>query len=348
VRLEWSSHHGDPCLRITGSRRDLERLRIYPTDLVDAARTSALPPLAGEYFPESDGSAVSFVPRLPFVSGMSYTVVGSDFDDVDPVTITRPARDAGECTTRVVEIHPTANEVPRNLLRCYVQFSHRMSEGFAASHVRVVDAETGEAIEGAFLPMEPELWDRARRRVTVLFDPARIKRGLAPHREIGYPLQVGATVDVVIDGGFLDSFGRSLVRTHARRYVVGADVRARVDPGAWDIASPPAGTRDALAVRFDRPLDHALLQHCLSVVPREPSGRGGGSFAGSVEIPIGEQSWRFTPADAWTAGEYELVVDTKLEDLAGNSVARVFDRDLSDRDHVPLASDRVAMEFVVQ
>jgi hypothetical protein len=348
VRLEWSSHHGDPCLRITGRRRDLERLRIYPTDLVDDARTSALPPLAGEYYAEGDGGAVSFVPRLPFVAGMSYTVVGSDFDDVEPVTITWPARDSGECTTQVVEIHPTAGEVPRNLLRCYVHFSERMSEGFVAPHVHVVDAETGEPIDGAFLPMEPELWDRARRRVTVLFDPARIKRGLAPHREVGYPLRVGATVDVVIDDGFLDAAGRRLASTHARRYVVGADVRARVVPGAWDIASPPARSRESLVVRFDRPLDHALLQHCLTVVPREYSDTAGESLAGSVEIPTGEQSWRFTPADPWARGGYELVVDAKLEDLAGNSVARVFDRDLADEDHVPLASDRVAVGFVVR
>ena len=110
MRLEWSSHRGDPCLRITGPRRDLERLRIYPTDLVDEARTSALPPLAGEYFADREG-AVSFVPRLPFVGGMSYTVVGSDFDDVEPLTITWPARDAGERTTRVVEIHPGEGDV---------------------------------------------------------------------------------------------------------------------------------------------------------------------------------------------------------------------------------------------
>lgn len=348
MRLEWSSHHGDPCLRITGSRHDLQRLRIYPSDLVDAARRSALPPLDGEYVWEADGSAVSFVPRLPFVGGLSYAVLGSDFDDVDPVTITWPIRDAGSCTTRVVEIFPTAEEVPRNLLRCYVQFSDRMSEGFVASDVRVVDADSGEPIDGAFLPMEPELWDRARRRVTVLFDPARIKRGLAPHREVGYPLRVGAMVDVVVDNGFLDAAGRRLTSTHARRYVVGPDVRGRVDPAAWDVASPPAGSHDPVVVRFDRPLDHALLQHCLAVVERERVGAVGTSVEGAVDVPTGERSWQFTPSEAWTAGGYDLVVDTKLEDLAGNSVARVFDRDLADRDHEPLASDRVAVEFVVR
>jgi len=348
VRVEWSLYRGDPCLRITGSRRDLARLRIYPSELVAEARTSALPPLDGDYFADPDGSAVSFVPRLPFVGGVSYTVVGSDFDDVDPVAITWPARETGECTTRVVDIHPTTHEVPRNLLRCYVHFSDRMSEGLVASHVRVVDAETGAPIDAALLPMEPELWDRARRRVTVLFDPARIKRGLAPHHEVGYPLRVGATVEVVVDDGFLDAAGRRLTGTHARRYVVGPDVRGRVDCAAWHVTSPAAGSRDGLAVQFDRPLDHALLQHCLAVVRQDGAGPRGEAAAGTVDVPIGEQSWRFTPSDPWAAGAYDIVVDTKLEDVAGNSVARVFDRDLADRDHVPLASERVTVGFVVR
>jgi hypothetical protein len=342
VHVEWSSHCGDPCLRITGARRDLARLRIYPSDLVEAARRSALPPLDGEYVRAADGDAVSFLPRFPFIGGMSYTVLGSDFDDIDPVTITWPALDTGECTARVLEIHPTAEEVPRNLLRCYVHFSDRMSEGFVASHVRVVDSERGEPIDGAFLPLESELWDRARRRVTLLFDPARIKRGLAPHREAGYPLRVGAVVDVVVDDGFRDAAGRGLARAHSRRYAVGPDVRARVDPAAWDIAPPPVGSRDPLVVRFDRPLDHGLVQHCLTV------GHDGEPVAGSVHVPTGECSWQFTPSGAWTSGAHDLVVDTKLEDLAGNSVARVFDRDLADRDHEPLASRHVVVGFVVR
>jgi hypothetical protein len=32
---------------------------------------------------------------------------------------------------------------------------------------------------------------------------------------------------------------------------------------------------------------------------------------------------------AWASGPHQLVVDPVLEDLAGNSVSRVFDRDLS-------------------
>ena len=39
------------------------------------------------------------------------------------------------------------------------------------------------------------------------------------------------------------------------------------------------------------------------------------------------------------------MVDTTLEDLAGNSVARVFDRELADPEHDPIAAKTVTLEF---
>jgi hypothetical protein len=272
---------------------------------------------------------------------MSYTVVGRDLDEVEPETITRPAR-AGVPSTRVVTIHPHAAEIPRNHLRFYVHFSAPMSEGRVESHVRVVRADTGEELAGALLPMEAELWDPGRRRVTVLLDPARIKRGLAPHRESGYPLRAGVPVEVVVDRGFTDADGLPLAADARRRYDVGGDVRSRVDPEAWTLTSPAAGSLDRLRVVFDRPLDHALLEHCLAV-----TGADGAPVEGDGEVDDGDAAWHFVPRAPWAAGRYTLVVDGVLEDLAGNSVVRVFDRELDDSAHDPLTTDHVSRAFDV-
>ena len=203
-----------------------------------------------------------------------------------------------------------------------------MSEGQAARHVRLVRADSGEAIESPFVA-EPELWDRERRRLTLLFDPGRLKRGLRSHEEAGYPLQEGVAVRVVVDEGFRDATGAPLRERFEQRYKVEGDLRARVDPRNWECRLPAAGTMDTLRVRFDRPLDHALLQHALEVT--DGAGR---PVAGRPEIGAAERSWTFTPAAPWQAGEYRLAIDPRLEDLAGNSLARVFDRDL-ERDEAP-------------
>ena len=52
-------------------------------------------------------------------------------------------------------------------------------------------------------------------------------------------------------------------------------------------------------------------------------------MAGSARIAPGETSWAFTPEAPWPSGGCRIVVDAILEDTAGNSVARVFDHDLS-------------------
>jgi hypothetical protein len=316
-----------------------------------------LPSVRGRY--AFDGVTVCFVPRFPFVAGTDYTLLvhrsltegggggppdadGTrcfDLEDYEPLTITSPTV-TSETATRVLEIYPTAREVPRNVLRFYVQFSAPMSEGFAASRVHVRRADTGEEIAGALLPMEPELWDPSRRRLTVLFDPARIKRGLAPHRAIGYPLEAGVAVEVAVDDGFLDADGRALVTSFARHYDVGVDTRTRVDPHYWRLEAPVAGTADPLVVGFDRPLDHALLQHCIKVVDAD-----GNHVVGRASIPSGERSWRYVPAARWEREAYRLVVEPILEDLAGNSLRRVFDRDLSDPQQTPEPSVSASLVF---
>jgi hypothetical protein len=351
MKVAWSSVGGTDCLRVSGasaldglSETELaQHVRVYPSEQV----TTTLPAqaVAGSYV--HDGEDVCFVPRFPFVAGAEYTALvhrlgapAFDLEDFDRLTLAR-ARDDATPTTRVVAVHPSSGEVPRNLLRVYVHFSAPMSEGGLGRHVRVCDAGSGEPLDGAFLPMDPELWDRSRQRATVLFDPARIKRGLAPHREAGYPLREGATVDVVVDRELRDADGRPLARGTVHRYRVIGDVRTRVDPADWDVDPVAAGTRAPLVVRFDRRLDHALLQHCIVVTAPD-----GSVVPGEADVGDGERSWAFTPARPWPAARHVLAVDPMLEDTAGNSVRRVFDRDLDDDSQSPITVDRVAVEFL--
>jgi hypothetical protein len=155
-------------------------------------------------------------------------------------------------------------------------------------------------------------------------------------------LQPGVPVELVVERGFCDADGGPLVDDARRRYEVGGDIRARVDPRTWIVTPPAAGSLDALRVAFERPLDRALLDHCLVVT------RGDVGVLRGVRVPLdGESAWQFTPATPWSAGSHALVVDGMLEDLAGNSVTRVFDRELDDPAHDPLRVDHVQLDFVV-
>jgi hypothetical protein len=328
LALEWRPNGTGDCLCLRVDASDAQvlaslgsdglalRFPVYPASAIDDGRAPLVPSIlqatTGSYRVESD--AVVFSPRFPFVPGADYAVVvSSDSEEPAVLSIRYPTTDRTP-ETSVVRISPAADVVPRNLLRLYVEFSGSMSEGFGTKCVRLFDAATGAELPDALLPMEPELWDRQR----------RIKRGLAPHREAGYPLVEGATVEIRVASSFLDAAGRTLVDEGRQSYTVGPDLRGLVDPRRWSITVPAAGSGQALCVDFDRPLDVGLLAHCLTVV--DPAGR---PVIGTATPAPDGLSWAFVAQQPWVAGAYSIAVDPILEDVAGNSVQRVFDRDLS-------------------
>ena len=323
------------------------RLVVLPNELVQSGvDLSSIQPVAGRF--EVNQDAVCFVPRFPFRDGLSYSLIVNPVNDTRPVenpavwTIQQPARE-GAPTTEVVAIYPSGGELPVNQLKFYAHFSSPMSEGWAARAVQVRRADNDEQLDGVFLEMEPELWDRERRRLTLLLDPGRIKRGLAPNAEAGYPLIEGVPVILTIAPEFQDAVGRPLLASVERRYEIGPPARVRVDSADWRYHFPTAGSTDRLTVEFGRPLDHALLEHCLWIhdaTGKELPGRG---FIGA-----GERRWRFEPMSPWKESRYRVIVDTRLEDLAGNSLIRVFDRDLTRAEDAPANGRYVAIEFTCE
>jgi hypothetical protein len=226
-------------------------------------------------------------------------------------------------TTVAQSIDPGGEWIPANLLRFSVTFSAQMEEGSASGRVHLRDA-SGEDVPGALFSMTPEFWDRERRRLTILLEPGRIKRGLRPNLLAGPPLVECSTVTLVVDPELRDSTGTELAEGAHRTYRVGPAMRTRVVPARWDIRWPDPG-HDQLVVRFDRPLDRALVRRCLRLVDER-----GHPVAGHSGLDMDASVWTFAPASR--VGDWRLQIDPRLEDLAGNSVRRVFDRDLQRAD----------------
>jgi hypothetical protein len=329
TEASWSRSGDGDCIRLAGLPAGAD-VRVFPGT---AAAGHGLPPMAGQLV--GDGADQCFVPRFAFLDGTSYTVTV----DGTSVAVLSRAWSGRAGTTRVAGIRPTAAEVPVNLLRCYIWFSAPMSEGCAAEQVRLAH-DDGSVLTGALLPAEHELWDAARRRLTVLLDPVRIKRGLAGHQETAYPLRPGEPFHLIVGSGFLDAQGLPLYAPAQRRYHVGGEERRHVDPGRWELTVPAAGTSEPLRVSFGRPLDDGLLARCLRV-----SGPGGQPVDGTAQPGHGEQSWQLVPRRPWAAGAHQLIVDPVLEDLAGNSVSRVFDRDLARPEDQPRQAGPVTVCF---
>jgi hypothetical protein len=301
--------------------------------------TGDVPPLLGDY--DIDGGTLVFSPQFPFEPGVRYRAVfrppdGSAslearFDPLDRDTTP---------VARVTAVYPTADVLPSNQLRVYIYFSVPMSRGEADDRIRVLDA-SGMELPGVLLPAE-ELWDRDNQRLTMTFDPGRIKRGLTSNEALGPPIEDGEDYVLVIDREWLDARGVPMVEEFRKEFRGGPALRTPPDPVVWTVVAPAAGTVDRLVVTFPVSMNYPLLQRMLAV-----EGPDGG-VAGRVAVARNETEWHLTPNAPWLAGPHRLLVDQSLEDLAGNSIDQPFDIDVFERVTERIETSTRIVAFIVR
>lgn len=303
------------------------------------AGSGNVPPLLGSYAIER-GDLV-FHPNFPLAPGVRYRAVFRDPGGGAPVerTFDGPSRDTVR-RTRVEHVYPSADLWPSNQLRLYIYFSAPMSRGEADQRIRLLDTNS-KVQKGVFLPGE-ELWDPNYRRLTMTFDPGRIKRGLTSNQAMGAPIVEGKRYRLVIDGDWPDARGVSMVEGFSKYFRGGPEERNPPDPKQWRITAPKAGTTAGLIVDFPKPMNYPLLQRMLQV------SNGTARVAGTIDIDRLETRWRFTPHEAWKARQYQLIVDTAVEDLAGNHIGQAFDIDIFQRVTEHIQSRTQSLPFVVR
>jgi hypothetical protein len=319
------------------------RLSLY---LLDKQGSQQLPAMAGKY--EVKGEALRFTPRFALRPGLTYQAEyfpPPAGPQVAPARLTKdiaiPAPPPRE-PAKVVAVYPSAAVLPENQLRFYLHFSEPMRQGVAYEHVKLIKPD-GKRDPRAFFEIDQELWDTTGTRLTLLFDPGRTKRGLQPREEFGPVLLPGQKYTLVIDKTWPDADGRPLAAGWEKRFTAGTTIEEAVNPKEWKIAPPAAGTREPLVLRFPRPLDHALVQHMISV-----EGRDRKELAGEVTVADEERRWEFRPQQPWAAGDYSLVVNTTLEDSAGNNLARPFEVDVFGTAAKQIAPEYVRLPFSIR
>jgi hypothetical protein len=290
------------------------------------------PPMLGTY--SVTRSALRFTPAFPLdpgrqyearfdLTGFPHSAGNGRRSGALVTTVSRPATTTTPSTV-VARVYPSADVLPENQLRFYIQFSGPMGLRAGLDHVHLVD-EHGREVEDPFLPLDLELWNADRTRYTVFVDPGRVKTDLLPQQQLGPSLESGRTYTLVIDSEWRDAAGLPLEQPFRRTFRVGPADEEPIQPDAWTIAAPAPGTRDPLVVTFPEPLDHGLLLRSLGV-----SYASGARLEGQSRVEARETRWVFVPHAPWRAGDYRLVVLSILEDLAGNQIGRPFEVDRFD------------------
>ena len=275
---------------------------------------------------EIASGAITFRPRFPFRDGVAYSAAArlellGDRDVRLTKTFVRPIGKVE--APEVVAVYPTSSRLPSNLLKFYLHFSKPMQQGSSYRHLKLIDRDENKIVEFPFLELGEELWDPSGKRLTLLFDPGRVKQGLKP-REIAGPVLVpGKRYRLLISEDWRGANQSRLAASFSKDFETTTADTIQPSPKKWKVGSPKPGTHDPLVLTFAESLDRAMIERVLSV---ELDGQ---AVKGQITIDANEMRWVFTPMNPWPGELRSLRIrcDTTLEDNAGNSIGRAFESD---------------------
>ncbi len=303
--------------------------------------TEDLPALLGNYKLEED--LIRFIPTFPLSEGLCYKAE-MDLSQLAVLDIDKSrlqSNDKSFCLetkkhspTRVTAIYPSSDKLPENLLRFYIYFSGAMSGIDVMENISLVD-DKDNRVAGVFFDNYYDLWSPDMRRLTVLFDPGRVKKGLRAHNRMGRALIPGNKYKLVINKNLKDGYGNPLGDNYVKKFEV---IEEYIDPpniAEWALDIPAGRSTEPVVVHFPKPLDHALLNSFIQLV-----NESGIHVKGSIELENRETTWKFYPLERWQSGAYSLKINKRLEDIAGNNLYGVFDRpstiqeELTDKENI--------------
>lgn len=261
-----------------------------------------------------EAGTARFSPALPFVAGESYRVELQREDGTwraERLIFERP-----HAAAPTVSLAPSPAVLPANALKLYLHFTQPMEQGVLLERL-TLRRQDESIVHGAF--RETELWSPDGRRLTLWLHPGRQKTGVNLNRDEGPVLIAGEKHLLKISGAWRSAAGVPLGNDVSFVITAAAADHACPDPARWRLDAPQAHTRAALVLRFDEPLDPAMLVSSLSL----PGGTG------VVEVSSDGRTWSWTPSRPWVRGTHAVAIDPLLEDLAGNNLQHPFEVDRS-------------------
>ncbi|MEQ6124024.1 hypothetical protein AAON49_07495 [Pseudotenacibaculum sp. MALMAid0570] len=295
-------------------------------------------PVLGEY--KKSGDYIEFIPTFPFTAEQVYEVTknGEDYFSFLPMQSTQTV---DYKSTELLKIYPEVDTVPENLLKMYFTFSHSIDASQnILDHIVVYDTETKETRD-IFLRLENELWNKDRTEVTLWLDPGRIKKDLIPNKEHGSPLIKWRTYEIVVVENLRDINGKRIIGKR-KEFTVGNRDESKPNIQKWEITKPARDTKESIGFMFHESLDMKLFIETVRVYDSNSK-----VIKGEFFLSKNAKSALFIPENFWAEGKYTIEVESRLEDLAGNNLNRLFDTDLQSGEVVDYSKTK-KISFTIQ
>lgn len=246
---------------------------------------------------------------------------------------------AQESNPKILVVYPTTDSIPVNILRFYIQFSGSMQEMNILEHIKLSN-EDSKDITGVFFESQYELWNEDRTKVTLIVDPGRVKLGLLANNKIGRAFDIGKKYTLTIDSLLMDFNDQKLNEKISKTFIAVEEDSVPPDSKNWKLFLPKANSSDAMFVEFEDKIDHVSAHTFIKVF------KNNREIQGEISLGNQEQNWTFKPVKNWKKGKYSIIVNTRLEDIAANSLNQIFD-------HNPLIfkpnnRDNIYVQFTIK
>ena len=205
-----------------------------------------------------------------------------------------------------ISFEPKAETIPANTLRMYFTFDHPARGLVHQSEVTLVGPD-GSEIKDAFMNFGQELWSPDGKRLTVFFDPGKIKRNVEAQGDTASPLKEGKSYQIKL-------------ANYVHSFQAGPPVRERLNPRLWKVVEPSSHC-GWLEIRFDRLMDAALLLDQIEVIEADSGIR----ISTTKQIQGGGAGLILRPKVKWRVGRYAIVASPILEDVSGNRIGESLD-----------------------
>ncbi|EZH75581.1 hypothetical protein ATO12_02000 [Aquimarina atlantica] len=278
---------------------------------------SSINPVLGKLIEEK--TSIRFTPLIPFGWNQKYTVVYGDTIEYFVLDIPEEYE-----YLSVTSIYPSAKTLPSNLLKWYIQFSHPINETHIYDHIRFINA-VGDTLPRAALSLENALISNHGKLLTVWVEPGRQKRDLIPNKQLGPVFKNENSYKLVVLKKLKDINGISMHDNFIHSFQITNADRIKPDINSWKIQAPKVNSKSRLLISCHEPLDYGSTQNSITVINTK-----GEKINGNWQFTDHESTMFFTPLHPWKKGNYNILLQPHIEDLAGNNLDRLFDSEITD------------------
>lgn len=219
-------------------------------------------------------------------------------------------------TAKVLNIFPSSDNIPINILMFHVTFNTPMNEDVVAfQQVKLID-EKGD--EKKMVWREKSNWTSDGKHLILMIHPGWVKREIHYMDKYGPQFEEGKKYTLIITKNIKDKFNRSLQQEYKKEFTIVAPDRKKPEILTKKIGVH-SNTRDTLFVSFSEAMDYGSALAGISILDESKNKVEGRIW------PANDYKWAFTPNASWEKKQYTLQLTEAVFDIASNHFHRLFE-----------------------